>query len=98
MTEKQKRDIFRTRSPHHRVIYANQTGMTVTNVDIRIRFGCVEKADSAAIHVEDQVDVILGPVELHALHALLERHLEKFPINPDIPLIEHYKPDGKDDA
>ncbi|HUP40037.1 MAG TPA: hypothetical protein VM115_07955 [Vicinamibacterales bacterium] len=80
MKVKQIRKINATRSPHHRVVYANNTQITVSNVDIRLRFGVIEKASAEVIDVEQQVDVILGPVEMAALHDLLGRYLGKFQV------------------
>jgi hypothetical protein len=45
MTEKVKVNVTRSRSPHHRVVYANQTQLMATNVDIRLRFGVIERAE-----------------------------------------------------
>jgi hypothetical protein len=77
MADRKQRKMHRTRSPHHRVIYANQTMVTVTNVDIRLRFGVVEKATQEDIYVEDQVDVLLGPVEAASVAGLIVKQLEK---------------------
>jgi hypothetical protein len=79
MTEKVKVTVTRSRSPHHRVVYANQTQLMATNVDIRLRFGVIERAEPTELEVEDQVDVVLGPQEMRGLYELLGRHLDKFP-------------------
>ncbi len=72
------RKMTRSRSPHHRVAYANQTQITVTAVDVRLRFGCIERVSDEEIHVEDQVDVILGPAEMNGLYQLLGKYLPRF--------------------
>jgi hypothetical protein len=79
MTENVKVKVIRSRSPHHRVVYANQTQLTATNVDIRLRFGVIERAEGSELVVEDQVDVVLGPHEMRGLYELLGRHLDRFP-------------------
>jgi hypothetical protein len=60
------------------VVYANSTALTTTNVDVRIRFGIIEKATAENLDVEDQVDVILGPLEMLGLYTLLGKYLGKF--------------------
>ena len=82
MKVRPNRKINATRSPHHRVVYANNTQITISNVDVRLRFGVIEKANAEEINVEQQVDVILGPMEMAALHNLLGRYLGKFQIEP----------------
>jgi hypothetical protein len=77
---KKERRVIRKRSPHHRVVHANQIGLTVTGTDVRLRFGCIEEATVDEMTVEDQVDVFLGPMEFHALHQLLGRNLSRFQI------------------
>jgi hypothetical protein len=79
MTEKVKVNVTRSRSPHHRVVYANQTQLMATNVDIRLRFGVIERAEPTELKVEDQVDVVLGPHEMRGLYELLGRNLDRFP-------------------
>jgi hypothetical protein len=79
MTEKVKVTVTRSRSPHHRVVYANQTQLMATNVDIRLRFGVIERAEPTELAVEDQVDVVLGPQEMRGLYELLGRNLDRFP-------------------
>jgi hypothetical protein len=73
-----KRTIIRTRSPHHRVVYANQIGLVISGFEARLQFGCIEKATPTDMAVEDQVDVMISPPQMHQLHQLLGRHLEKF--------------------
>lgn len=75
--KKKERQVIRSRSPHHRVVYANQTAVTNTGIDLRLRFGCVEKATPEELVVEDQVDVCLGPMEAMGLYKLLERQIKR---------------------
>jgi hypothetical protein len=79
VTEKAKVKVTRSKSPYHRVVYANQTQLMATNVDIRLRFGVIERAEATELLVEDQVDVVLGPHEMRGLYELLGRNLDRFP-------------------
>ena len=95
MKDRPGRKLNRSRSPHHRVVYANQTMITVTNVDLRLRFGVVEKVTKDEIRVEDQVDVILGPVEAAGVAQLIVRHLEKMGVKLENLPIGDEQEDGR---
>ena len=71
---------IRGRSPHHRVVYANQISCTGTGMDLRLRFGIVEFGSTAETRIEDQVDVMINPVVAHQLQSLLSRQLKRFDI------------------
>ena len=51
----------RVRSPHHRVVYANQINTTSGETEVRIRFGITALSDDGVLTIEDQVDVIIAP-------------------------------------
>ena len=75
--------------------------ITSTNVDIRLRFGVVDKATKDEIRVEDQVDVILGPVEAASVSQLIVRQLEKRGIKVEGVLVANEGepiPDGETKA
>lgn len=78
------RNIKRRRSPHHRVVYSNQTGTITTNVDIRLQFACIEEVNGKDWVVEDQVDVILGPLEAKGLYELLARQIPKMNLKVEV--------------
>ena len=67
----------RTRSPHHRVVYSNQVGSTTSATEIRLRFGIIEEADAERMAIEDQVDIIVGPVMAAKLRDLLDGLIKK---------------------
>lgn len=78
MAETKRRQVIRRRSVHHRVVYANNIAMTFTGQDVRIRFGIVEEGTPEVLNIEDQVDVLLSPVEFAKLHQTITRNLGMF--------------------